>query len=89
MKTLKKSILFVLLFVPAMIFAQNQKEVLASVKFEHLRINVADKAATAKWYVDNVGLEIIPSKSKEFIYVADKDHNFMIELSQIPGIKNK
>jgi len=89
MKTLKKSILFVLLFVPAMIFAQNQKEVLASVKFEHLRINVADKAATAKWYVDNVGLEIIPSKNKEVVYVADKDHNFMIEFSQIPGIKNK
>jgi uncharacterized glyoxalase superfamily protein PhnB len=88
MKTLKKSILLVLLFVPAIIFAQNQKEVLSSVKFEHLRINVADKEATAKWYVDNVGLEIIPSSNKEVVYVADKDHNFMLELSQIPNLKN-
>lgn len=88
MKTLKKSILLVLLSVPAIIFAQNQKEVLSSVKFEHLRINVADKEATAKWYVDNVGLEIIPSNNKEVVYVADKDHNFMLELSQIPNLKN-
>ena len=88
MKTLKQSILFVFLFVPAIIFAQNQKEDLSSIKFEHLRINVADKEATAKWYVDNVGLEIIPSKNKEVVYVADKDHNFMLELSQIPNLKN-
>jgi catechol-2,3-dioxygenase len=88
MKTLKQSILFVLLFVPAMVFAQNEKEALSPVKFEHLRINVADKEATAKWYVDNVGLEIIPSNNKEVVYVADKDHNFMLELSQIPNLKN-
>ena len=88
MKTLKKSILFVFLFVPAIIFAQNQKESLAPVKFEHLRINVADKEATAKWYVENVGLEIIPSDNKEVVYVADKDHNFMLELSAIPNLKN-
>ena len=88
MKTLKQSILFFLLFVPTIIIAQNQKEILSSVKFEHLRINVADKEATAKWYVDNVGLEIIPSNNKEVIYVADKDHNFMLELSQIPNLKN-
>lgn len=88
MKTLKQSILSVLFFVPAIAFAQNQKEVLSSVKFEHLRINVADKEATAKWYVENVGLEIIPSKNKEVVYVADKDHNFMLELSQIPNLKN-
>ena len=86
-----KSALFIikLLFIPLFLFAQkNQKEKLAPLRFEHLRINVADKEATAKWYVDNVGLEIIPSKSKEFVYVADKDHNFMLELSAIPNIKN-
>lgn len=88
MKSLTQSILIVLFLVPVILFAQNQKEVLSTVKFEHLRINVADKAATAKWYVDNVGLEIIPSKNKEVIYVADKDHNFMLELSQIPNLKN-
>lgn len=88
MKSLTQSILIVLFLIPVILFAQNQKEVLSTVKFEHLRINVADKAATAKWYVDNVGLEIIPSKNKEVIYVADKDHNFMLELSQIPNLKN-
>ena len=67
--------------------AQNTKEVLSPVKFEHLRINVADKDATARWYVENVGLEIIPSKNKEVVYVADKDHNFMIEFSSILGLK--
>jgi catechol-2,3-dioxygenase len=87
-KILKHSILLVLIIVPAMVFAQNEKEVLAPVKFEHLRINVADKEATAKWYVDNVGLEIIPSNNKDVVYVADKDHNFMLELSSIPGLKN-
>ena len=88
MKTLKSSILLALLIVPAMVFAQNEKEVLTPVKFEHLRINVADKEATAKWYVENVGLEIIPSNNKEVVYVADKDHNFMLELSSIPNLKN-
>ena len=68
-------------------YAQNTKEVLSPVKFEHLRINVADKEATARWYVENVGLEMIPSKNKELVYVADKDHNFMIEFSSIPGLK--
>jgi hypothetical protein len=88
MKALKQSILFVLLIVPAIVFAQNEKEVLSPVKFEHLRINVADKEATAKWYVENVGLEIIPYSNKEVVYVADKDHNFMLELSSIPNIRN-
>jgi len=80
------SILFLL--VPISIFSQNIKEELASVRFEHLRLNVPDKQATAKWYVDNVGLEIIPSSNDEFIYVADKDHNFMLELSSVSGLKN-
>ena len=90
MKSLIKSSLFVLFFVPVFVFAQkNQKETLTPPQFEHLRINVPDKEATAKWYVENVGLEIIPSKNKEVVYVADKDHNFMLELSAIPNLKNK
>jgi len=88
MKTLTQAILSVLLFVPLFVFPQNEKEVLSPVKFEHLRINVADKEATAKWYVDNVGLEIIPSNNSEVVYVADKDHNFMLELSSIPNIRS-
>jgi hypothetical protein len=89
MKYLTKTILIVLFFIPIFFLAQNEKEALSPLIFEHLRINVADKEATAKWYVENVGLEIIPSNNKEFVYVADKDHNFMIELSSIPSIKNQ
>ena len=88
MKSFTKPILIALFFIPVLVFAQNKKEILSPVKFEHLRINVADKEATAKWYVENVGLEIIPSKNTEVVYVADKDHNFMLELSSIPNIRN-
>ncbi len=88
MNSFIKSSLFALFFIPVLVFAQNKKEILSPVKFEHLRINVADKEATAKWYVENVGLEILPSKNKEVVYVADKDHNFMLELSSIPNIRN-
>ena len=88
MKTSIKSIVFILLLLPVFIFSQNKKEVLSTIAFEHLRINVANKDATANWYVENVGLEIIPSSNKDLIYIADKDHNFMIELSSIPNIRN-
>lgn len=88
MKTLTQSIVFILFLLPTTLFSQNKKEALLPVRFEHLRVNVADKEATAKWYADNVGLEIIPTKEKSVIYVADKDHNFMLELSSISGIRN-
>jgi len=88
LKTIAKTILSVILILPGTVLAQNEKEILSQVKFEHLRINVADKEATSKWYVENVGLEIIPSKNKEVVYVADKDRNFMLELSSIPNIRN-
>jgi len=73
--------------LPHLASAQHMKEKLPPVRFEHLRVNVADKAATAKWYVENIGLEIIPTKNKDVVYVADKDHNFMFEFSSIPGLK--
>jgi hypothetical protein len=88
LKTIAKTILSLILLLPATLIAQNQKDVLSQVKFEHLRINVADKETTAKWYVDNADLEIIPSDNREVVYVADKDHNFMIEFSSVPGIRN-
>jgi catechol 2,3-dioxygenase-like lactoylglutathione lyase family enzyme len=88
LKTIAKTILSVIFFSPVALLAQNEKEIMSQVKFEHLRINVADKEATAKWYVENVGLEIIPSNNKEVVYVVDKDHNFMIEFSSIPNLKN-
>lgn len=81
------SIIFLVVIQP-ILFAQNKKEKLASLRFEHLRINVADKQATANWYVENVGLEIIPTKNSEFVYVGDKDRNFMLELSSYPDIRN-
>ena len=77
-----------LLVVPLITISQNLKEELSHVQFEHLRINVPDKEATARWYVENVGLEIIPSDNDLYVYVADMDHNFMLELSSIPRIKN-
>jgi catechol 2,3-dioxygenase-like lactoylglutathione lyase family enzyme len=84
-----KWIFIILFFFPMVLFAQNEKALLADVQFEHIRINVADKESTAKWYVENVGLKIIPSNNKDFIYVTDKDENFMIELSSIPGLRTK
>ena len=88
MKSLFQSVLLCLFCSPLFLFAQNEKVAFKPVQLEHLRMNVADKEATAKWYVENLGLEIIPTKSKEFVYVADKDHNFMLELSSIPNLKN-
>jgi hypothetical protein len=62
MKTLKQTILLILFFLSAIVFAQNEKEVLAPVKFEHLRINVPDKEAIAKWYVEFMDLNVPWSK---------------------------
>jgi hypothetical protein len=76
------------LLIPFLLFAQNKKQILEPVQFEHIRINVVNKETTAKWYVENLGLEIIPSNNKEFIYVGDKDYNFMIEFSSIANVKN-
>lgn len=76
-----------ILLIPVISFFQNIKGKLPDVQFANLRINVANKEETAKWYVENVGLEIIPSPDDRFIYVADKDHNFMLEFSSIAGIR--
>lgn len=88
MKSLSRLLPIMLFLLPETLLAQNKKEEQSPLKFEHLRINVADKEKTAKWYVDHVGLEIIPSGKSDMIYVADKDHNFMLELSSIPNIRN-
>ncbi len=68
--------------------AHNEREALSPVGFEHLRVNVADKVATAQWYVDNFGLEVVPSGNKDLVCVADKDENFKFEFSSIPNIRN-
>lgn len=73
MKALTKLILTVCFFIPLFVSAQNEKDALSPIKFEHLRINVANKEATAKWYVENLGLEIIPSNNKEVVYNAPQN----------------
>lgn len=73
--------------LPSLAFGQHQKEPLPPVRFEHLHLNVADKAATAAWYVRNVGLEIVSTENQEVVYVADPDHHFMFEFSSIPGLR--
>jgi len=78
----------VLWLIPMFMHSQNLKSDLGSVQLEHIRINVPDKEATAQWYVENAGLEIMPSYDNRYVYVADRDHNFMLELSSIAKIKN-
>lgn len=80
-------LLGLLALLPVMAEAQNLKEDLAPLRFEHVRLNVADAAATARWYMENADLEILPGAPAGLFYVADKDHNFMMEFSQIPGLK--
>ncbi len=73
--------------LPYLVSGQHQKEKLPPVLFEHLRVNVSDKAATAAWYVENVGMEIVPTENKGVVYVAVRDHNFIFEFSPIPGLR--
>lgn len=89
MKIFLYTLCLVVTFVLTKVHAGQDQESPAILKFEHLRLNVANKEQTAQWYVDQVGLEIIPSSEKDFIYVADKDRNFMLELSSIPDIRNQ
>ena len=72
---------------PALASSRSGPESPAPLAFEHLRLNVADKDATARWYAANADLEILPSTQAEMVYVADKDHNFMFEFSSIKGRK--
>ena len=88
MKNFTKTLVFTLMSMPFLLCSQNKKEKLPPVSFEHLHLNVADMHKTAKWYVDNVGLEIITSKNNDVVYLSDKDRNYMMELSQIQNIKN-
>lgn len=67
--------------------SENVKEAQSPVGINHLRVNVADKDATARWYVDTLELEIIPSSNPDVVCVADKDHYFYLEFSSIPGIR--
>jgi catechol-2,3-dioxygenase len=58
----------------------------ASVRFEHIAINVEDPKAVADWYVKYVDLKII-SESKKMIFVGDSDHHCMFELYKKTDVK--
>jgi len=60
----------------------------ASVRFEHVAINVENPQKVADWYVKYVGLRIV-SESKKMIFVGDPDGNFMFELYNKPVAKGK
>jgi glyoxylase I family protein len=89
MKLAVNLFLSIFLLNPFLLMSQNIKEGFSPVKFEHLRLNVADKDSTARWYVENADLEIIPSDNKEVVCVADKDHNFMFEFTSLAGKRNE
>ena len=88
MKYLKYIFIKLFCLVTFLGFSQNIKEKLSEIQFEHLRINVKDINATANWYVKNLDLEIVPTTNKDYVYLSDKDHNFLIELSPIPNVKS-
>lgn len=73
--------------LPVAALAQNIKEALPPLTLEHVRLNVADAAAAARWYVENADLEILPGAPTGVVYVADKDRNFMFEFSEVAGLK--
>lgn len=60
----------------------------ASIRFEHVAIDVENPKAVAEWYVKNMGLTII-SESQKMIFVGDPDHHCMFELYKKPGVKNR
>jgi catechol-2,3-dioxygenase len=60
----------------------------ASVRFEHLAINVENPKKVADWYVKYVGLKIV-SASKKMIFVSDPGKHFMFELYKKDAAKGK
>jgi len=59
----------------------------ASVRFEHIAINVESPKIVADWYVTYMGLKII-SESKKMIFVGDPDNHCMLELYKKPDVKD-
>lgn len=49
-----------------------------TVGFEHVAFNVADPAAVAKWYCDNMGMKMVKTGSTPFI--SDAGGHMMFEL---------
>jgi catechol-2,3-dioxygenase len=59
----------------------------ASVRFEHIAINVENPKNVADWYVKYLGLKII-SSSKTMIFVGDPGHHCMFEFYKKPNVKD-
>lgn len=51
----------------------------ASIRFEHIALNVDNPKKVADWYVENMGLKIV-SQNKKMIFLSDPDGNLMFEL---------
>ena len=76
---------FLLLFT---LFSSFTVSAYASIRFEHIAIDVENPKAVADWYVKYMGLTII-SESKKMIFVGDPDHHCMFELYKKPGVKGR
>jgi hypothetical protein len=87
MKYLVRALSCIVLLSSFGVLAQKE-ETRSSISFEHLHINVKDKEATAKWYIENIDLEELPTSNLDVSYVTDKDSNFKLELSSYTGFKN-
>lgn len=57
------------------------------MKFEHFAINVPDARATAKWYVENLGLTIVRQKpdAPYTHFLADNTDRVIIEIYSNPA----
>lgn len=53
--------------------------------FEHVGINVADKAKTVNWYVTNIGLRVIRDVPGKMAFLADADGVVVLEVYQNPN----
>ena len=60
----------------------------ATIRFEHVALNVQNPKEVADWYVKNVGLRIV-SASKKMIFVGDPDGHCMFELYNKAEAKGK
>ena len=60
----------------------------ASIRFEHIAINVQNPKEVADWYVKYVGLKIV-SANKKMIFVGDPGGHCMFELYNKAEAKGK
>lgn len=54
-------------------------------RFEHLALNVADRAAAERWYVENLGLIVVRSVPTAMSFLADRSGRVVFELYENRG----